>query len=69
MGIGRCRSPPPPRRQVRTAIERLSLIDVRPTATVLNNSREASRSNYYYEVDNTDRLREERRKDRTARTR
>jgi receptor protein-tyrosine kinase len=56
------------RRQVRTAIERLSLIDVRPTATVLNNSREASRSNYYYEVEHADRLREKRQKSKTART-
>jgi receptor protein-tyrosine kinase len=57
------------RRQVRTAIERLSLIDVRPTATVLNNSREAGNSSYYYEVEHTDAAREERRKRRTTQTR
>jgi receptor protein-tyrosine kinase len=57
------------RRQVRTAIERLSLIDVRPTATVLNNSREAGQSNYYYEVEHGDAAREERRKHRTTPTR
>jgi polysaccharide biosynthesis transport protein len=35
------------RRQVRTAIERLSLISIRPTAVVLNNSKTLSRSSYY----------------------
>lgn len=58
------------RRQVRTAIERLSLIDVRPTATVLNNSREAGNSSYYYEVEHgDDAAREARRKRRTTQTR
>jgi receptor protein-tyrosine kinase len=35
------------RRQVRTAVERLKLISVRPTAAVLNHSTEVSRSSYY----------------------
>jgi receptor protein-tyrosine kinase len=35
------------RRQVRAAVERLSLISIRPTAVVLNNSKTLSRSNYY----------------------
>jgi succinoglycan biosynthesis transport protein ExoP len=38
------------RRQVRTAIERLSLIDVRPTATILNNTKVPG-SSYYYDVE------------------
>jgi capsular exopolysaccharide synthesis family protein len=57
------------RRQVRTAIDRLSLIDVRPTATVLNNSREAGSSSYYYEVEHDNATREARRKRRTTQTR
>jgi tyrosine-protein kinase len=58
------------RRQVRTAIERLSLIDVRPTATVLNNSKAAGDSSYYYEVEpGDDAAREARRKRRTTQTR
>lgn len=58
------------RRQVRTAIERLSLIDVRPTATVLNNSKEAANSSYYYEVEHgDDAAREKRRERRTTQTR
>jgi succinoglycan biosynthesis transport protein ExoP len=47
------------RRQVRTAVERLSLIDVRPTATVLNNTRHAGSS--YYDVEHRDEARAERR--------
>ena len=35
------------RRQVRTAIERLALISVRPTATILNQSKSARGSSYY----------------------
>lgn len=35
------------RRQVRAAVERLGLISVRPTAAVLNHSREVSESSYY----------------------
>ena len=35
------------RRQVRTAVERLKLISVRPTAAVLNHSTGVSRSSYY----------------------
>ena len=35
------------RRQVRAAVERLSLISIRPTAVVLNNSKTLSRSSYY----------------------
>lgn len=35
------------RRQVRSAVERLSLISVRPTATVLNNSRAPRAKGYY----------------------
>jgi receptor protein-tyrosine kinase len=35
------------RRQLRTAVERLSLIDVRPTATVLNNAKNVTSSSYY----------------------
>jgi len=57
------------RRQVRTAIERLSLIDVRPTATVLNNSREAGSSSYYYEVEHREEPRAEGRTRRTSRSR
>jgi succinoglycan biosynthesis transport protein ExoP len=57
------------RRQVRTAIERLSLIDVRPTATVLNNSREAGGSSYYYEVEHREGPRPERRTRRASRSR
>jgi capsular exopolysaccharide synthesis family protein len=36
------------RRQVRAAVDRLSLIGVRPAAVVLNNSRERGDSSYYY---------------------
>jgi capsular exopolysaccharide synthesis family protein len=38
------------RRQVRTAIERLALISVRPTATILNQSK-SSRGSTYYIID------------------
>jgi tyrosine-protein kinase len=57
------------RRQVRTAIDRLSLIDVRPTATVLNNSREAGGSSYYYEVEHREESRAEERARRASRSR
>ena len=35
------------RRQVRNAVERLKLVSVAPTASVLNNSREAAKKGYY----------------------
>jgi hypothetical protein len=51
---------------VRAAVDRLSLIGVRPAAVVLNNSRERGDSSYYYNTEPTETLRARKAKARGA---
>jgi tyrosine-protein kinase len=55
------------RRQLRTAVERLSLISVQPTAVVLNNYRAATKSAYYGPSESTNGSRQGSKRGRFAR--
>jgi polysaccharide biosynthesis transport protein len=56
------------RRQLRTAVERLSLISVQPTAAVLNNYRAATKNSYYGPSESTNGSRQGSKRRRLTRT-